>query len=512
MSDLPAQTSGRVLSRVEQRGIEPVPADKRDGRPGQLFWVWFAANISILGIPLGATLIALGLNLWQAVLVAAVGSVGSFAVVGIVSVAGRRGGAPSLTLSRAIFGVRGNMGPTLISLLSRLGWETVNTVTGAFALLSLSVIAFGTSPDAQSVPVLTLASIAVFVACTVVVAGAGHAVLLVVQKWATWIFGALTILIAAYLLTTVDWGTLLDVPAGPASAVVVGIGVIASGTGIGWATAGADMARYQRTNVSAGSLILTAAAGAGIPLVIVIGLGSALTAGDSTIASAADPIAAVREALPPWVAVPYLVAAFGGLLLSNHLSVYSAGLTTITLGIRIPRVWAVVVDVVVTTLGAIYFMLLSDSFYGPFITFISLLAVPLTAWIGLFLVDMVKRRRYDADGLLDLTPGSTYWYRGGVEWRALGSWLVAVVAGYLFVTARVSEDVVWFAGPLTDTFIGENGLAWLVSLLLGALLYAVLGGARPAGETPARAAATSEGARCEGATSQDASPEAGEPR
>lgn len=170
--------------------------------------------------------------------------------------------------------------------------------------------------------------------------------------------------------------------------MIIGVGTIASGTGIGWATSGADMARYQKTSVSGRSLILTAAAGAGIPLVIVIGLGSALTAGDSAIVTAGDPIAAVREALPAWVAVPYLIAAFGGLLLSNHVSVYSAGLTTITLGIHIPRVFAVIVDVVVTTSGALYFMLISDGFYGPFITFISLLAVPLTAWIGIFLGDM----------------------------------------------------------------------------------------------------------------------------
>lgn len=126
----------------------------------------------------------------------------------------------------------------------------------------------------------------------------------------------------------------------------------------------------------------------GVILADEVGLGSALTAGDSAIATAGDPIAAVREALPAWVAVPYLIAAFDGLLLSNHVSVYSAGLTTITLGIRIPRVFAVIVDVVVTTSGALYFMLISDGFYGPFITFISLLAVPLTAWIGIFLGDM----------------------------------------------------------------------------------------------------------------------------
>ena len=82
--------SGRVLSRVEQRGIEPVPDSQRNGSPGELFWVWFAANISILGIPLGATLIALGLNFVQAIIVAVIGSFVSFAVVGIISIAGRR--------------------------------------------------------------------------------------------------------------------------------------------------------------------------------------------------------------------------------------------------------------------------------------------------------------------------------------------------------------------------------------------------------------------------------------
>jgi len=75
--------AGRAAGALETRGIEPVPVAERTGRPGQLFWVWFAANISILGLPLGATLVAVqGLTVWQAVLVAAVGSVGSFAIVG----------------------------------------------------------------------------------------------------------------------------------------------------------------------------------------------------------------------------------------------------------------------------------------------------------------------------------------------------------------------------------------------------------------------------------------------
>lgn len=470
--------AGTILSKVEQRGIEPVPADQRNGTPGQLFWVWFAANISILGIPLGATLISLGLNLWQAVLASAIGSFGSFALVGIISVAGRRGGAPTLTLSRAVFGVRGNAGPTLIALLSRLGWETVNTITGAFALLSLVSICFGTSSEYKAVPALTIGCILVFVLLTVCISATGHSFILTVQKWATWIFGALTLLVAFYLATTVDWAGFIGAKPGPMSALVVGVGTIAAGTGIGWVNSGADMARYQKTSVSAASLVLTAAAGAGIPLVIVIGLGSALTAGDASIAAAADPIAAVRGALPVWVSVPYLIAAFAGLLMSNNLSVYSAGLTTITLGIRIPRYAAVVVDVVVTTTGATYFMLGSDNFYGPFVTFISLLAVPLSAWTGVFLTDMIRRRRYDPEALLDLGAGSRYYYRHGIRMSAFVAWLAALVFGYLFYVARVSEDVVWFSGPFADTVIGRNGLAWLVALLVGGVLYVMLGGLR----------------------------------
>jgi purine-cytosine permease-like protein len=108
-------TSDNKVGAVETRGIEPVPDGDRHGNPLQLFWVWFAANISILGLPLGATLVALrGMNIWQAVLVGAIGSFGSFAVVGLISVAGKWGGAPSMTLSRAVFGPRGNHGPTLV--------------------------------------------------------------------------------------------------------------------------------------------------------------------------------------------------------------------------------------------------------------------------------------------------------------------------------------------------------------------------------------------------------------
>ncbi|MFZ6992884.1 purine-cytosine permease family protein [Curtobacterium sp. RRHDQ66] len=483
MADTP---SSGTLTSIEQRGIEPVPAAERTGNAGALFWVWFAANISILGLPLGATLVAFQhLNIWQALLVAVIGAAGSFAVVGVISIAGRRGGAPGLTLSRAVFGVRGNIGPTFVSLLSRLGWETVNTTTAAFVLLSLFTILFGTDGDAKHNPVLTIVAILVFVIATVLISGLGHAFIVAVQKWATWVFGALNVFVAVFLVVRVDWHVVGSAPAGPVAAMVIGIGTIAAGTGIGWATAGADIARYSKTSVRAAKLVSASAAGAGIPLVVLVGLGALVSAGDPTLAQAGDPVAAIRDLLPGWMAVPYLIAAFGGLLLSNHLSVYSASLTTLTLGIKVPRVWAVTVDVVVTFLGAMYFMLVADGFYAPFITFISVLAVPITAWLGVFIADILRRTWYDPVALLDLRAGGRYWYSGGIAWRAVIAWAVAIVVGFLFTSVQVGDADPVFVGAFSNTWIGANGLGWIVTFFVAAAVYVLTGGPKGVLHEPA---------------------------
>ncbi|MGS2591495.1 purine-cytosine permease family protein [Streptomyces hebeiensis] len=459
------------VGAVETRGIEPVPDAERHGHPGQMFWTWFAANISILGLPLGAALVSFrGLNIWQAVVVAVLGSVGSFALVGALSIAGKRGGAPALTLSRAVFGVRGNAGPTLVTWLSRLGWETINTTTAAFALLALLDVAFGLRRNT----VLTVVCLLVFIGCTLLISGLGHATIMWINKWATYAFGLLNLVVIAFLAATVDWHRVLQAPAGPMSAMVVGTGMIAAGTGIGWANAGADYARYLPRDIPGGRLVVASAFGAGIPLIVLISLGSLLAAGEPGLASAADPVAAINTILPSWMSIPYLIAAFGGLLLSNHLSVYSAGLTMITLGIRVRRTVAVALDMVVTFVGGVYFILIAENFYGPFITFLTLLAVPITAWVGVFAVDMLLRRSYDTDALMNVGRTSRYWYRGGFSWPATTAWAAAIVVGLLFTEASTGATDVWFSGPLADSWIGSNGLGWVVTLTLAAGLYALL--------------------------------------
>lgn len=458
----------KELLEVEERGIEPVPEAEQTSNPSELFWIWFAGNISILGLPLGIWVVAGELNFWQALLAGVIGSVASFAIVGVVSVAGQRGRAPSLTLSRATFGQVGNFGPTIVAILSRWGWETVNTVTAAFAVLSIATIVTGTEKTPENSPLLAIVSVALFIILTLLVSGLGHRMLAIFQQVATYIFGALTLVVIVNIAMNTDWQVVLSAETGSWSTFLLGIGVVASGTGLAWANSGADIGRYQSPHVRATTMIASCAAGAGIPLVIMIGAGSLVGITHPNF-DTDNPLASIPALLPPWMAIPFLIAAFAGLLLSNNISVYSSGLTLLTLGIKTRRIVAVAIELCMSFVGSLLFFFVLEDFYASFIGFIVLLAVPLTAWLGVFLVDMVKRSQYSEDDLMDVSAHSSYWYVAGCEFRAIAAWLIAIVIGFW------SQN-----GPIFGwSFIADNGLSWLVTLILAAGIYAALGGAQP---------------------------------
>src|SRR6476646_7964036 len=112
---------------VETNGINVITEAERKGSPRQLFWPWFGANVSVFGLAYGSFLLGFGISFWQAIVAGLVGIVVSFLLCGFIAVAGKRGSAPTLVLSRAAFGLRGNRLPSLISWVVAIGWETVLT-------------------------------------------------------------------------------------------------------------------------------------------------------------------------------------------------------------------------------------------------------------------------------------------------------------------------------------------------------------------------------------------------
>ncbi|TQF06095.1 cytosine permease [Kitasatospora acidiphila] len=453
---------------IETRGIEPVPDHERHGRVRELFPTWVAANISVLLLTMGAALVVFNsLNFWQVLIVAVCAAVVSFGLVGVLSVSGKWGGAPGATLSRATFGVRGNLFPGAILWIARFGWETINAVTGAYAVLTVLKLLFGIkSNDALIVITLLL-----FVACTFLVSGMGRKVLNICNKWSTYLFGLFSMLVLAYLVATIHWSDVFAKPAGTTAMMVAGVGTIAAG-GISWVPTGPDFARYLPHQASGKRIVGATVSGAGLVMVPMVLMGAVMAVATPGLAKAQDPVSFLGDLLPTWLAVPYLLTAIVGMLLINSLSMYSAGFTAQTMGVKLPRAMAVSINAVISLVAGGLLMLVASSFLGSFITFLILLAVSFSAWIGVYAVDMFRRRsravRYDAEALMDTGRTSRYWYVGGFCWQAMTAWGVALLAGLSFTSCD------WFSGPLAGTPIGKYGLGWMATIVVSAAIMAVL--------------------------------------
>ncbi|GGU43366.1 cytosine permease [Streptomyces lavendofoliae] len=449
---------------IETRGLEPVPDAERTGHLRELFPTWVAANISVLLLTMGAGLVVSnGLNFWQVLTVAIAAPVLSYGIVGLVSIAGKRGGSPGMALSRAVFGQRGNLFPGTLIWVARWGWETINAVTGAYAVLTVLDLLFGIG---SSTPLIVV-TLVLFVSATFLVSGLGINALRVCSTWSTYLFGAFSVLVLVYLVAGTDWSAVFARPAGSTAMMIAGIGTIAAG-GISWVPSGPDFTRYLPRTVSSGAVVASTVGGAGIVVLPMVLMGAVMAVSTPSLASAQDPVSFIGELLPTWISVPYLVIALIGMLLINSMSMYSAGFTAQTLGITVPRAWAVSVNAVISLVFGFLLMVVATSFIGSFISFLTLLAVAFSAWIGVFGVDMTRRRSYDAEALMDTTRTSAYWYRGGFAWQAMTAWGVALMVGLLFT------KVDWFAGPLAGSWVGANGLGWLVTIVVAATLYAVL--------------------------------------
>jgi NCS1 family nucleobase:cation symporter-1 len=475
---------------VEANGINVIAESERHGTPAGLFWPWCASNISVLAVPYGAFVLGFGIGLWQAILAAVVGAVLSFFLVGLVSIAGKRGSAPTLALSRAAFGRYGNTLPCLVSYVLLVGWETV--------LVALSTLATATVFErlGWSHGDGTKAVAFVVVALVIVLAGImGFDLIMRLQKYLTI---ALILVTAVYVVLTWDHislATARAIPNGDTSAVI-GAGVLVmTGFGIGWVNTGADYSRYLPRNASTAGVVWWPTFGGSLPVVLLVVYGVLLAGSSQDLASAisTDPIGALTTTLPTWFLLPFAVVAVLGLVSGAVMDIYSSGLTLLTLGLPAPRWVAAAIDGVLMILGAVYIVFYADSdFVTIFEAFLIVLGVPMAAWCGVFLADLLIRRRdYDEPSLFS---GNGVYGRvrlSAVLFMVLGTW---VGWGLVIDTTGAGKHLGWL-GYFLDGFtidvgsihrtwfdLGGTGGAWAyanlgvpVALGIGFLGYLVFG-------------------------------------
>jgi NCS1 family nucleobase:cation symporter-1 len=439
-----ASASYGTALQVERNGINVIAEAERKGSPRDLFWPWCAANIAVLGVSYGSFLLAFGVSFSQAVVAGVAGVLLSFLLVGFASLAGKRGSAPTMVLSRAAFGVRGNSLPAAVSYLVLIGWETV--------LVSLATLATATVFRELGWSSGNATKVIAFVVVIAVIIAAGMLGFDAIMRLQTILTVTLAVLTVGYVLLTlkhVHWHTVSSLPSGNGAAFLGTLIFSMTAFGLGWVNSGADYSRYLPRRASAAGVVGWTTFGASVAPALLLVYGLLLAGSDPKLAKAigSDPIGALTTLLPTWYLAPFALVAVFGLVGGAVLDIYSSGLALLTLGLRVPRWAAAGLDGVLMVLGTIYVVWIAQDFITPFQGFLITLGVPISAWCGVFLADLALRRRSYAEADLH-DAGGRY---GAGNPVALASMVLGTFLGWGLVVNTLSPVFKW-EGYLMNAF------------------------------------------------------------
>jgi purine-cytosine permease-like protein len=434
---------------LELNGTNVISEAERSGRASSLFWPWCGANVSLLALSYGSFFLGFGISFWQATAAAFIGTILSFLLVGFSSLAGKRSNAPTMVLSRATFGIKGNIVPGLLSYLIFVGWETV--------LVSLATLATGTILVRLGDIDRDLAMVLGFIiaaALTIYGGVLGHGVIMRLQKYLTIVTVVATILYIALTVDSVNWSAVSAIPSGNLQGFIGALIFGITGIGLGWVNSAADYSRYLPRTTSSRSVVGWTVLGASIVPIGLVTYGALLAGSDSKLAEAIamDPIGALTTLLPTWYLAIFALIAIFGLVGGAILDLYSSGLTLISVGFPIRRHVAASIDGVIMLVGTIYIVWVADNFFFPFQGFLITLGVPIATWSAIFVTDVLLRRKPFVEADLFSASG-----RYGIwNWRPLTIMAIGSIIGWGFVTNSFASWLSW-QGYLLFIIGGKEG-------------------------------------------------------
>ena len=453
--------------QIEANGINMITDVQRKGHPRDLFWPWFAANVSILGLSYGAFELDFGISFWQATVAGLVGIVASFLLCGFIAVAGKRGSMPTMVLGRAAFGVRGNKLPSAISWLLTVGWETVLIILATLATATVfERLGWGGGAVTKVIALIVVSGL------TIVGGVMGFDLIMRMQTVITVVTTVLTVIFVVLVIDKIHWHAVSAIPAGSTENLIGALVFTMTGFGLGWVNAAADYSRYLPRNSSGRGVIGWTTFGSSVAPIFLLLFGLLLAGSSPSLSKAigGNPIGALTSLLPTWFLVPFVIVAVLGLVGGAVLDIYSSGLALLTLGVPVPRYVAALIDGTIMVLGTIYVVFVAGNFLSQFEGFLITLGVPIAAWCGIMLADIALRRRDYAEAEL-YTPAGRY---GDIRLLPIGIVVVSTVIGWGLVTNTNASWLTWQGYLLGPIGLGGKTGAWAFANL-GVLVALVIG-------------------------------------
>jgi NCS1 family nucleobase:cation symporter-1 len=440
---------------VEAGGIEAIPTSRRHGSPWQLFATWTAPNLEFATIFVGVIAVAFfGLGFWQAIAALVLGSAAGALTQGILSTWGPREGLAQLVLSRTAFGYRGNILPAAINtIMAGLGWFAVNSVSGAFALATLT-----------GIPVWV--ALIIVVVLEVVVAFIGHDLVQLFERYASIVLGIIFIIAT---VTIFVHAPLTVKGSGFSWAGFTLATGAAFGYAAGWNPYASDYSRYLKKAASKITIGWAAGLGNFISCVVLMAAGAAA----ATILgfNPDDPTSSFTSSMPVVIRDLTLVAICIGAIAANALNIYSGAMSFLAAGIKIP--FALRRAIIAVGFGVVGFFIalsavLSASLSADYENFLLVIAYWIAPWLGIVLMDRFLRRGTEIASIV--TEKAKYRNPAGII-----AFVIATVISIVLFSNQTFFHGVFVAASLTKTdFNGIGDYTAIVGFVLAAILYFVL--------------------------------------
>jgi len=452
-----------AASRPETRGIELIADAERHGRARDLFFIWAAPNVSILNLTIGATLILLGLDIWQSIAVIVAASL-LWVFPGIIAGSGPASGTSGSVVTRAMYGILGNK-----LFVAFVGWFIgavfLSLTWLASSFMGADLLRRAGMDDSVWVPIgVTL----VVATVTVLVAIFGHGLILRAYPYMAAALFVIFLLVAAFILPTVDWQYAAPEPlsgAGLWSSMTIGFTILAS-TPLSFINS-PDIARYLPRATKPSHIAAATALGGAVPFIVFTSVGVLLATGLSVAAFDAGIDVALLDLLPAWLGPVLVIGVVINTIALNAMTTYTSSMALQAIGFRLRRIPAAIIVGVVGTALTIY-LVLSSSLLEAANLMLQFLVIVSGPAMAIFVVDVLLRRyAYDGVELFDDHPGGRFWYTAG--WSIPG--LTALLLGGL-ATALCLATNIW-VGPIAEA-TGFIDLSVPVGMLVAGGLYAGL--------------------------------------
>ncbi len=453
---------GNDVFHVEVRGFDHIPEAERNMTLPQVDYLWVGTSVNLLSFTLGALAIGTGLSLRLALGACLVGTL-LYALVAIGSIATVRAGLPVNTLSRAAFGLRGNLANAFLSWVASVLFEVINTVFGVEAVMALFRVLGWSEPGSAG---KLLAVILQLLMCGGI-AVLGHATMVWFQRFFAVAVGLAFVLVLGFTLPKVDWAHAAvahsSLSTGALLAAFLAATSIIASNPISFLFNGPDWVRYLPSKTPWTAIFRHVFQSTFLPSILLTVMGACC----ATLGDMSDPVAGLKALVPGPLFILYICSVIGGSLANSVPTYYSSGLTLQALGLKVHRWSATVLDIIVSTLITLYVIFVQD-FTTALNDFIALMMMWVGPFGGVWVADAWFRRgHFDAAAIHARGAASRYW-----GWRGFNlAGCTALLLGMLACALTMRSPL--YSGPLAR-WLGGADLSWLLGFPVAVLAYLAL--------------------------------------